>query len=34
MARKGWLTKHDIVNCLPLPRLLQRAGAIRKHKGG
>jgi DNA polymerase (family 10) len=33
IARKGWLTKHDIVNCLPLPRFLQRMAAIRKHKG-
>ncbi|MGA2863248.1 MAG: DNA polymerase/3'-5' exonuclease PolX [Verrucomicrobiota bacterium] len=32
IARKGWLTKQDVVNTLPLPALLQALG--RKRAGG
>jgi DNA polymerase (family 10) len=29
-ARKGWLTKKDIVNCLPLPKVAAALAAKRK----
>ena len=29
IARKGWLTKQDVVNCLPLSKIEQALGSKR-----
>ncbi len=33
IARKGWLTKADVINTLPLPKLLEELGRKRARKG-